>query len=267
MARKDTASTEVPEQGETPVLAPLLRTKGITRSFSKPSTGASPARQIEVLKGIDLEVKRGEMISIVGQSGVGKSTLLQILGTLDQPTAGTVHYGGVDVFALPSKALAAFRNRHIGFVFQFHHLMAEFTALENVMLPTMIAREPRGVARDRAAQLLESVGLAHRLEHKPGELSGGELQRVAIARALVMEPDIVFADEPTGNLDTSTSEDIHQLLVELNQRTETAFVVVTHNVRLAWRMKRHLLLQHGVVRALSDDEAPEEFLPKTKASN
>lgn len=238
---------------------PLLETRGLKKAYPVP--GRDDA-QIEVLRGIDLTIRRGEMISIVGQSGVGKSTLLQILGTLDHPTDGQVLYDTTDVFALPPAKLAAFRNARIGFVFQFHHLLAEFSALENCMLPLLIAGMKPKVAEAIAAEYLTFVGLAQRIRHKPGELSGGEAQRVAIARALVRKPDVVFADEPTGNLDTRTSDEIHGLLVELNARLQTAFVVVTHNVKLAWMLARHLLLADGVVRELRTDEAPEEFLPK-----
>ncbi|MGM0576263.1 MAG: ABC transporter ATP-binding protein [Myxococcota bacterium] len=245
-----------------PQARPLLTCRDLHKTFQMPASRAAEARSLHVLRGVDLTIGRGEMVSIVGQSGVGKSTLLQIIGTLDRPTGGEVRYDGVDVLTLPEQRLAAFRNRRIGFIFQFHHLLAEFSALENVMLPALISGHTRRDAIRRATPLLESVGLADRLEHKPGELSGGEQQRVAVARALVMGPDVVFADEPTGNLDIRTSDEIHHLLVELNARTETAFVVVTHNVRLAWLMRRHLLLEHGVVRELTDDETPEEFLPK-----
>ncbi|MCB9728317.1 MAG: ABC transporter ATP-binding protein [Deltaproteobacteria bacterium] len=227
-----------------------------------PTTRSEQGRSLDVLRGVDLTIGRGEMVSIVGQSGVGKSTLLHIIGTLDRPSSGEVRYHGQDVFAQTEQRMAAFRNRRIGFIFQFHHLLAEFSALENVMLPALIAGESQKRAREQALPLLEAVGLADRVLHKPGELSGGEQQRVAVARALVMQPDIVFADEPTGNLDSRTSDGIHHLLVDLNRRTETAFVVVTHNVRLAWLMQRHLLLKDGVVRELSADEAPEEFLPR-----
>ncbi|PIE66075.1 MAG: lipoprotein-releasing system ATP-binding protein LolD [Deltaproteobacteria bacterium] len=220
---------------------------------------------LEVLRGVDLRIGEGEMVSIVGQSGVGKSTLLQILGTLDYPTAGQVLYEGEDVFALPAGKLSAFRNARVGFVFQFHHLLAEFSALENTMLPALIGGRPPREAEEVARHYLSEVGLGARVSHRPGELSGGEAQRVAIARALVMSPDVVFADEPTGNLDTQTSDEIHHLLVELNDRLGTAFVVVTHNVKLAWLLGRHLLLEHGVVRELADDETPEQFLPKKDA--
>lgn len=242
--------------------APLLRVEDLTRRYEMLATPSAPARNLDVLKGVDFTINSGEMISIVGQSGTGKSTLLHILGTLDKPTAGRVEYRGTDVFAMSEASLASFRNENIGFVFQFHHLMAEFTALQNVMLPCLINGLGQRVASKRAAPLLEQVGLGKRLHHRPGELSGGEQQRVAFARALVMQPDIVFADEPTGNLDTGTSEEIHELLVRLNAETNTAFVVVTHNVRLAWLMKRHLLLEGGLIRELRDDEAPEGFLPQ-----
>ncbi len=242
----------------------LLEVLGLSRHFKVQATPSSPSRTLEVLRGVDLTITAGEMASIVGQSGTGKSTLLHILGTLDRPTAGSVVYRGTDVFSMSEGALARFRNHNIGFVFQFHHLLAEFSALQNVMLPGLIAGMSPQQASKRAEPLLEQVGLADRLSHRPGELSGGEQQRVAFARALVMQPDIVFADEPTGNLDTATSEEIHALLVRLNRETNTAFVVVTHNVRLAWLMNRHLLLEGGVIRELRDDEAPEGFLPKRK---
>jgi len=246
--------------------SPLLVVKGLERHFQVAATPSSPARTLEVLRGVNLTIAAGEMASIVGQSGTGKSTLLHILGTLDKPTGGNVVYRGTDVFSMSEGALASFRNHNIGFVFQFHHLLAEFSALQNVMLPGLIAGLSPKEAAKRAEPLLEQVGLSHRLTHRPGELSGGEQQRVAFARALVMQPDIVFADEPTGNLDTATSEEIHALLVRLNEETNTAFVVVTHNVRLAWLMKRHLLLEGGVIRELRDDEAPEGFLPKREES-
>ena len=247
--------------------SPLLECRGVTKAYQVPATRVSPARELHVLRGVNLVIRRGEMVSVVGPSGVGKSTLLHILGTLDRPTSGQVCFDGEDVFAFPEARLAAFRNRRIGFIFQFHHLLAEFTALENVMLPALIAGLSRAEATRRARPLLEDVGLDERLAHRPGELSGGEQQRVAVARALVMGPDIVFADEPTGNLDSQTSDEIHHLLVRLNKRTETAFVVVTHNVRLAWLMGRHLLLGDGLARELGDDEAPEAFLPHKESGD
>ncbi|MCA9515324.1 MAG: ABC transporter ATP-binding protein [Myxococcales bacterium] len=244
----------------------LLACQQLRKSYATPGRrGVGGRAELEVLRGVDLTIGRGDMASIVGQSGVGKSTLLQILGTLDHPTSGRVLYEGTDVFGLPAGKLAAFRNARIGFVFQFHHLLAEFTALENVMLPALIGGLHPKKAEEIATGYLAEVGLAERRKHKPGELSGGEAQRVAIARALAMSPQIVFADEPTGNLDTKTSDEIHHLLVELNARLGTAFLVVTHNVRLAWLLRRHLLLEDGVVRELADDEAPEQFLPKKDA--
>jgi len=245
--------------------APLLECVDLRKSYVLPGRQRGAPGTLSVLRGVNLTIRPAEMVSIVGQSGVGKSTLLQILGTLDHPTDGKVLYEGEDVFSLPAARLAAFRNARVGFVFQFHHLLAEFSALENAMLPALIAGKPPRQAEELAGHYLEEVGLAARAKHKPGELSGGEAQRVAIARALVMKPDIVFADEPTGNLDTKTSDEIHHLLVDLNGRLGTAFVVVTHNVRLAWLLDRHLLLEEGIVRDLADDEAPEQFLPKKDA--
>lgn len=240
----------------------LLSCRGLTKTYRMPGAEGEPDRELHVLQGVDLDIARGEMVSIVGHSGVGKSTLLHILGTLDEPTAGTIAYGDQVMGELSSAALADFRNRKIGFIFQFHHLLAEFSALDNVMLPALIAGMSRKEAQQRALPLLDAVGLAERRLHKPGELSGGEQQRVAIARALVMEPEVVFADEPTGNLDSRTSSEIHELLRELNERTKTAFVIVTHNIELAWLMGRHLLMHGGGVRELTEDEAPESFLPK-----
>lgn len=200
---------------------------------------------VVVLDGLHLEVYRGEVLAIVGQSGVGKSTLLHILGTLDKPSAGRVWFEGQDVFALDDKRQAGFRNRSIGFVFQFHHLLPDFDAVENVMMPALIAGMRRSDAYARARRLLERVGLADRLEHRPGQLSGGELQRVAVARALVLEPKAVLADEPTGNLDPETAADVHRLLLELNREQGTTLVLVTHNDELARLAHRTLRLHHG----------------------
>ena len=203
--------------------------------------------ELPVLKGVDLEVKKAEIVAIVGASGVGKSTLLHLLGGLDRPTKGTIYYEGDDIFALPDQELDRFRNEEIGFVFQFHHLLPEFTALENVAMPGLIAREKSDGALDRAKELLEFVGLAERLEHRPSELSGGERQRIAIARALVNQPKVVLADEPTGNLDQKTSEAVHDLLWTLNDQFNQTFIIVTHNQTLAQRADRLIQLVDGQV--------------------
>ncbi len=202
---------------------------------------------VEVLRGIDLEIAVGTTTALVGASGAGKSTLLHILGALDRPSSGSVRYRGDELFAHSDQELADFRNRSIGFVFQFHHLLAEFTALENVMLPALIARQSRKAAEKRAALLLDQVGLSHRLPHRPGELSGGEQQRVAIARALMLEPELLLADEPTGNLDMKTSEAIHELLARLQQEIGITLVIVTHNEHLAAGMERTVRLVDGKI--------------------
>lgn len=200
---------------------------------------------MDVLKGLNLSIGRGERMAIVGASGAGKSTLLHILGTLDRPVSGEVLYGGVNPFTLNDNALAGFRNRRIGFVFQFHHLLPEFNAVENVMMPLVIAGvSPRDAARE-AEEVLTDVGLKERLTHKPGELSGGEQQRVAVARALVLKPDVLLADEPTGNLDAKTGDTVHNLLIEINEKKGVTMVIVTHNESLAERMKRVISLVDG----------------------
>jgi lipoprotein-releasing system ATP-binding protein len=204
-------------------------------------------RPIEVLKGIDLIVGSGEMVAVVGASGVGKSTLLHVLGTLDAPTSGTILFDGQDVTRLGPGRLADFRNRWIGFVFQFHHLLPEFTAAENVAMPAMIGGLGRAEAIARSERLLARVGLAHRLTHRPGELSGGEQQRVALARALILEPRLLLADEPTGNLDTATGEEMHALFVELNRERGMTMVVVTHNPDFARRMPRRVRMVDGLI--------------------
>src|SRR5438874_94068 len=203
---------------------------------------------VQVLSGLDLEVAAGERLAIVGESGVGKSTLLHLLGALDQPTGGRVLFDGVDVFARSEAELALFRNREIGFVFTIHHLLGDFTALENVMLPSLLARPPHAATRARATELLERVGLRERLAHRPGQLSGGEQQRVAVARALAQRPRLLLAYEPTGNLDPATGEDVQQLMLELNQEHGAALIVATHNERLAAAMGRMLRLADGRLR-------------------
>jgi len=201
--------------------------------------------RVEVLSGIHLELEAGTTTALVGASGAGKSTLLHLLGALDRPTSGTVRFREDDIFQKNDRELASFRNRSIGFVFQFHHLLSEFTALENVMMPALIARVPRNEARNMAEGLLVDVGLGQRVSHRPGELSGGEQQRVAIARALVMSPALLLADEPTGNLDMKTSEGVHALLADLQQKKGLTLVVVTHNERLAAAMGRTVHLVDG----------------------
>lgn len=213
------------------------------------SYGSGTAR-VDVLKGIDLTVAEGETIALIGASGAGKSTLLHIMGTLDRPTSGTVRFCGEDIFRKNDAALAVFRNRSIGFVFQFHHLLPEFTALENVMMPALIGGRSRSAAAGPARELLAEVGLAHRLTHKPGELSGGEQQRVAIARALVLAPKLLLADEPTGNLDMKTSDEVHETLDDIHRKTGVTLVIVTHNERLASRMGRTIRLVDGRIEAV-----------------
>ena len=209
---------------------------------------------VRVLDELDLVVQPGERIAIVGESGVGKSTLLHLLGGLDRPSGGRVLFDGEDIFAGSDADLAAFRNRTLGFVFQFHHLLGDFTALENVMLPGLIARQPTAVVRARAVALLERVGLQERLTHRPAELSGGEQQRVAVARALCLRPRLILADEPTGNLDPTTGEEVQELLLELNHEQGSALVIATHNPHLAAAMGRTLRLADGRLR--DDRQSP-----------
>jgi len=215
-------------------------------------TYENPRDKVEVLKGLDLAVDSGESVAVVGASGVGKSTLLHIVGALDRPTQGKVLVDGRDVFTMDEQALAAFRNRHVGFVFQFHHLLPEFSALENVMMPGLIARLETSQARSRAEELLAEVGLSDRAAHRVGELSGGERQRVAVARALVLGPSLLLADEPTGNLDERTGEKVHELFVKLNQERGLTTLVATHNERLARSMGRTVRLAEG--KAWPDDD-------------
>lgn len=200
---------------------------------------------VEVLKGIDVEIGEGELVALTGASGAGKSTFIQILGTLDAPTSGQIRFKGESIFERDDGALALFRNATVGFVFQSHHLLPELSALENTMMPGLIRRVSRAEARRRAEEVLELVGLGHRMDHKPGELSGGESQRVAVARALAMSPRLLLADEPTGNLDPETAEGIHALLRDLNARMGITAVVVTHNEKLAAALPRRLRLVDG----------------------
>ncbi|MBT1075975.1 ABC transporter ATP-binding protein [Geobacter grbiciae] len=224
-------------------MSSLLEVMDLTKGYGSGET------RVDVLKGINLTVAEGETIALVGASGTGKSTLLHIMGTLDRPTSGSVRFGGEDVFRLGDAALASFRNHSIGFVFQFHHLLPEFTALENVMMPLLIAGVKRSDAAAPARELLGEVGLAHRLTHKPGELSGGEQQRVAIARALVLSPKLLLADEPTGNLDMKTSDEVHETLERVHRKRGGTLVIVTHNEKLASYMGRTVRLVDGRVVA------------------
>jgi lipoprotein-releasing system ATP-binding protein len=222
---------------------PLLEVRELCKSYG------GGAQKVDVLKGISLTLGRGETVALLGASGAGKSTLMHIIGALDRPTSGSVVYAGEDIFAKSESQLASFRNSAIGFVFQFHHLLPEFTALENVMLPALINGMRRQEASSLALSLLEEVGLGHRLSHKPGELSGGEQQRVAVARALVREPQLLLADEPTGNLDMHTSESIHQLFEDLHDKRGLSLLVVTHNEKLAARTMRQIRMLDGRIQS------------------
>jgi lipoprotein-releasing system ATP-binding protein len=222
--------------------APLVEVSGLSKTFD---AGAGP---IEVLSGLDLSLRAGERVAVVGQSGVGKTTFLQILGTLDHPTAGEVRFRGEPVFDKSPAELAKLRNEFLGFVFQFHHLLPEFSAVENVMMPGLIHGGAPSEVRAKAESILRDVGLGHRLEHPIGKLSGGERQRVAVARALVLDPPLVLADEPTGNLDPSIGEQIADLLLEMNRTRQTTLVVVTHSERMAEKIGRTVVLESGRLR-------------------
>lgn len=217
----------------------MITTENITKSFGS----------LQVLKGIDLHIERGEVVSIVGPSGAGKTTLLQIIGTLDRPDGGSVRVDSVDVTSLSQKALADFRNRHLGFVFQFHQLLPEFTALENIMIPAYIAGTSQRQAKERAKELLDFMGLTDRATHKPAELSGGEKQRVAVARALVNNPAIILADEPSGSLDTQNKQELHQLFFDLRDKFGQTFVIVTHDEQLATLTDRTIHLRDGMIES------------------
>lgn len=219
----------------------MIKLEGITKSFGS----------LQVLKGIDLEINKSEIVSIVGPSGAGKTTLLQIMGTLDEPDAGTVEIDGTVVSRMKEKELSAFRNKNIGFVFQFHQLLPEFTALENVMIPAFIAGVSSKEANERAVKILEFMGLADRASHKPNELSGGEKQRVAVARALINDPAVILADEPSGSLDTHNKEDLHQLFFDLRDRLGQTFVIVTHDEGLAKITDRTVHMVDGMIKKIN----------------
>ena len=220
----------------------LLSCQNITKFYQEGT------QQTEVLKQVSFSMQLGELVAIVGSSGSGKSTLLHTLGGLDQPSSGEVFIKGQSLQQMTPNALAKLRNQYLGFVYQFHHLMADFTALENVMMPMLIGQQNKTEAQDRAEQILSAVGLQHRISHRPSALSGGERQRVAIARALVNNPALVLADEPTGNLDHKTTESIFELIQQLNQEKQIAFLLVTHDLNLAEKLNRRLIMQDGVLR-------------------
>jgi lipoprotein-releasing system ATP-binding protein len=219
--------------------SPVIEARGLIKNYWM------EGKTVEVLRGADLEVHEGEVVALVGKSGAGKSTLLHVLGTLDVPTAGAVLFQGEDLFARDEVKLADFRNRTVGFVFQSHYLLPEFTALENAMMPLLVRREERDEAQRHAREILERVGLADRLDHRPGELSGGEQQRVALARALATRPRVLLADEPTGNLDPRTGASIHELILELNRELGITAIIVTHNEALARQLPRCLQMREG----------------------
>lgn len=224
----------------------MITIKNIRKSFG----------QLEVLKGIDLHINKGEIVSIVGQSGAGKTTLLQIIGTLDKADSGEIIIDGNDISNMSSKKLADFRNQHIGFVFQFHQLLPEFTALENIMIPAFIGGKSRKEAKERAHELLDFMGLTNRASHKPAELSGGEKQRVAVARALINNPEVILADEPSGSLDSQNKRELHQLFFDLRNKFGQTFVIVTHDEELATITDRTIHMKDGLVLPEEEEEAP-----------
>ena len=221
----------------------MIQTEGITKSFGS----------LQVLKGIDLTIGEGEIVAIVGPSGAGKTTLLQIIGTLDAPDSGKLYINGTETVRLSEEKLAAFRNRNIGFVFQFHQLLPEFTALENVMIPALIAREKPAVAEKRAKEILDFMNLTDRMSHKPNELSGGEKQRVAVARALINNPSVILADEPSGSLDTKNKEELHKLFFDLRNQMHQTFVIVTHDEQLATDTDSVIHIKDGTVQQLKGE--------------
>lgn len=226
----------------------MIDIKGITKSFGS----------LQVLKGIDLHIDKGEVVSIVGPSGAGKTTLLQIMGTLDKPDSGSITIDGTDIRSLSGKEISRFRNSHIGFVFQFHQLLPEFTALENIMIPAFIGGKTKSEAKERAMELLRFMGLEERASHKPSELSGGEKQRVAVARALVNNPAVIFADEPSGSLDSKNKAELHQLFFNLRDRFGQTFVIVTHDEQLAKTTDRTIEMKDGQLCTQHDNEIPNE---------
>ena len=226
----------------------MIKLRNITKSFGS----------LQVLKGIDLDIAKGEVVSIVGPSGAGKTTLLQIMGTLDRPDSGTVCVDGIDTTTLSQKQLSDFRNRHLGFVFQFHQLLPEFTALENIMIPAYIAGRSNKEAKERALELLQFMGLSERASHKPAELSGGEKQRVAVARALVNNPAVILADEPSGSLDSKNKAELHQLFFDLRDKFGQTFVIVTHDEELATLTDRTIHMKDGLLEIVAQGEEGEE---------